>query len=92
MFKEHGNCLKQIWANILVLEIGHRDLLRIFNLILNDSTKTLPRQRMTKQSQGRQGPCALKERDRMVSHRQKKARYRTAIPNLVEEISAIVKS
>lgn len=90
MSKEHGNCLKQMWANILALEIGHRDSL--VHLEVFNSTKTQPRQHMTKQSQGHQGLCALKERDRMVNHRQKKARYRTAIPKLAEEISAIVKS
>jgi len=77
MLKEDGNCLKQMWASTLALEIGHRDSLvhlEVFNSTKTQPLITLYHQLMTKPSQGRQGPCAQKERDRMSSQTQKKAR------------------
>lgn len=79
MLKEDGNCLKQVRASML--EIGHRDSL--VHLEGFNSTKTQPRQLMTKPSQGRPGPCALKERDKMMSLKQKKERYSRKIPKLM---------
>ena len=88
MLKEDGNCLKQIWAS--TLEIGHRDSL-VHSEAFN-STKTQPRQLMTKPSQGRPGPCALKERDKTMSLRQKRERYSRKILKLREQISATEES